>query len=793
MSETKPTKSFKRRIRRMILKTEHQACKGTSIPKSKRGGTFLPPNYSKTVTRAESEANISGHFNNLMKTAKLLGVRNKEIDQLMSAGQQIIHVFEVLRKSKGIRYAIKEMKGLYRESLNLTMCYDPVIVTKSWFERDGKYQFPVSLSEVIPLLNNKSIIMRRLALSLLNFTTVINLDPVHDYQTLTNFSKGEVGFSSIKKSFSTFLNQSMFALTQHNVFSNLLIAYKEDALWFRFGMHSTTKAGLKGPTSVTAGYQTQGIDSRLKFKLNALDNLFRDDHWRYLFEEASYNFKMHGDPILYRPVKKHRQKSKVKMFKITEADNANFKTYQGKISFLSAPAGKTRIVCSGNIWIQEPLLQLHDLLYNVLRTFPTDGTFAQEDQFDRVQAATKRGPVWSFDLTAATDRFTILFQEMALNNAKSGLGTLWKEINRELVFMCDGKPLTYTIGQPMGMLGSWATFSYAHHYLVQYAAWNVGFKGSFFKDYSVLGDDVTIWNEKVALEYLRLLGVLDVDVNQLKSFVPRPGDYGPCGAEFAKRISYKGIELTPISLVMNSRSWENPMMMHELMYWLRTRGYHSKTRVPLSRLLRLLDIQSEDNRNNFIYQVHVNSIISKDLISNIAECIPTEHKASWLSLTRLKILKYRVELSHTDGPLKQLEKKKLLKERADLDKIWFTTTRRLSKIKRVPSMPSGYYLRHMKLKQFRAFIDQWERLSLLQNLDYSSEAKLVASPGAKELGVTDLLSAYNNFEFLPLVNYQDLYMNILDRRSRAQLRCAYIAKLSRYILKQMNPNIAKKS
>jgi hypothetical protein len=777
-------KSSSRLNERKPLQTGFKACSRNSNLGGKRGGEITPPNYNKFVSRADSEANISGHFVKLMKTAKLLGLRRRERDQLMSAGVQLIDVFETLRKSKGIRYAIKEVKGIYREGLNLTLCYDPVDVAKSWFERDGITKFPIRLNRMIPLLQSKSIVNRRFCLSLLNFTTIISLDPVKDYSTLTAPSRGETGFSSIEKSLNNFLKHNSFAQGAKRTFSQLLNAHKRESGWSQSGMHSTTKAGIKGPTSVTAGYQTEGIDSKLEKNLDKLDSIFRDDQWSYLFREARINYLMYGDPILYRRKKNRDKNSRSKMFVIKDQDKENMKNFQGKISFLSAPAGKTRIVCIGNIWIQEPLLQLHKMLYKMLGTFKTDGTFAQEVQFDRVKAATEKGPVWSFDLTAATDRFTILFQTKILNHYLNGLGDLWQEINRDLTFLCDGKPLKYTVGQPMGLYGSWAAFTNSHHFLVQFAAWRAGYRNFNFDKYSVLGDDVAIWDERVALEYQKLLEILDVDVSQLKSFFPRPGDKGPCAAEFAKRISYKGIEMTPISLVMNSRSWDNPMMMHELLFWLRTRGYHSKTRVPLSRLLRLLNIKDINNRNSFIYQVHVNSIITSDLISNIAECIPKEHKAQWLSLTKLKILKYRVELSFTDGPLKDFNEVKILEERADLDNVWFATTRFKEEVFRVPSMPSGYYIRQMKLNQQRSFLDQWKRLAMMQGLNYSSEKALLKSPGAQQLGVVDLLSAYNNFEFLPMVNYQDLYMNVLERRSRTELRCAYIAKLSRHILKQ---------
>jgi len=54
-----------------------------------------------------------------------------------------------------------------------------------------------------------------------------------------------------------------------------------------------------------------------------------------------------------------------------------------------------------------------------------------------------------------------------------------------------------------------------HHVIVRIAALRSGYKN--FSDYCILGDDVVIANDKVALEYTSLMSSLGVLINPSKS------------------------------------------------------------------------------------------------------------------------------------------------------------------------------------------------------------------------------------------------------------------------------------
>jgi len=71
------------------------------------------------------------------------------------------------------------------------------------------------------------------------------------------------------------------------------------------------------------------------------------------------------------------------------------------------------------------------------------------------------------------------------------------------------------------------------------AAHRIGLEG-LFKDYCLLGDDIVIAHEEVALEYLDLMTWFGVEINQSKSVV------GAGIAEFAKRHFYHGHEVSGI-------------------------------------------------------------------------------------------------------------------------------------------------------------------------------------------------------------------------------------------------------
>lgn len=97
----------------------------------------------------------------------------------------------------------------------------------------------------------------------------------------------------------------------------------------------------------------------------------------------------------------------------------------------------------------------------------------------------------------------------------------------------------------MGALSSWGMLALTHHFIVQVAAWRVGFpKHKLFKQYAVLGDDLVVGNASVARSYLYLMENIGVGINLSKSILSFKGR----GLEFAKRTVIDGVDCSPISL-----------------------------------------------------------------------------------------------------------------------------------------------------------------------------------------------------------------------------------------------------
>lgn len=91
----------------------------------------------------------------------------------------------------------------------------------------------------------------------------------------------------------------------------------------------------------------------------------------------------------------------------------------------------------------------------------------------------------------------------------------------------------------MGAYSSFVMLGLAHHYIVQLAAYNVGYK-SRFEYYALLGDDIVIADKAVAKAYLVIMQDLGLDINMSKSLVSDDT------FEFAKRLIRTDGEFSPI-------------------------------------------------------------------------------------------------------------------------------------------------------------------------------------------------------------------------------------------------------
>lgn len=211
----------------------------------------------------------------------------------------------------------------------------------------------------------------------------------------------------------------------------------------------------------------------------------------------------------------------------------------GKLSVVYNVAGKARVIAITNWWIQAAFKPLHDDLFSLLKTIPQDGTFDQDKPLDILLSKDLESTIYSFDLSAATDRLPMEIQQDILNIIyKDGVGDMWSNILRNISWKYKDQYYKYSVGQPMGAYSSWAMLAVTHHIITRLASLEV--KCDNFEDYCVLGDDFVIRNDKVADQYLIIMKLLGVEINLDKSVI------SDRFSEFAKRLKGPGINITPI-------------------------------------------------------------------------------------------------------------------------------------------------------------------------------------------------------------------------------------------------------
>jgi len=218
----------------------------------------------------------------------------------------------------------------------------------------------------------------------------------------------------------------------------------------------------------------------------------------------------------------------------------------GRLSLKEEAAGKVRVFAIVDYWTQSFMRPIHKWAFKLLKSIPQDGTFDHRAKANEVGKFLEESgkPAYSLDLSSATDRFPVNIQvEILAYFFGRPFAQSWKSVlvDRDYYLRKEDKYLRYSVGQPMGALSSWAVFALSHHFVVQWAHYRTGGK-SWFSDYAIIGDDVVIFDTKVAEQYLVILGQLGVEVSMHKSLTSKTGVF-----EFAKQIHYKGMNLSPLN------------------------------------------------------------------------------------------------------------------------------------------------------------------------------------------------------------------------------------------------------
>jgi hypothetical protein len=214
-----------------------------------------------------------------------------------------------------------------------------------------------------------------------------------------------------------------------------------------------------------------------------------------------------------------------------------------KLATIQDKEGKTREVAILDYWSQASLMPLHNFLNKQLNRIPQDCTYNQHKLINKL-VPTPGSSYHSVDLTSATDRFPIVIEQLILEVwFGEEFAKAWKHIMVGIPFRTpDGdRKIYYNTGNPMGAYSSFATFAVAHHFFIWLSCQKANVEWSRCP-YMLLGDDVVIANDKVALAYKHLLVQWDIPYSEAKTHQSK------VGYEFAKQVVTHNMNVSPFPL-----------------------------------------------------------------------------------------------------------------------------------------------------------------------------------------------------------------------------------------------------
>jgi len=231
-----------------------------------------------------------------------------------------------------------------------------------------------------------------------------------------------------------------------------------------------------------------------------------------------FNMPLGIDELLGKLLNSH---SEVADFAYNAGDR--FRHTVGNVSASSEPGMKLRVFASPRLLFQAALQPLFKVLMSALDCLPSDCTTRQEAGALWAQQQMVAGKtVHSVDTQAATDSFPYSLQRRVLvklrvdqhiisllDHCVEGMWVTPKSFGR------GQSTVTWTRGQPLGLLPSFALYAFTHNLLL------IGICEKFHVDkdcFRILGDDIVISDDKVHSEYRKALALMKVGISESKSF-----------------------------------------------------------------------------------------------------------------------------------------------------------------------------------------------------------------------------------------------------------------------------------
>jgi len=507
--------------------------------------------------------------------------------------------FDKLCRTRGRANALKVLKAIAHAGRNVVMDYDtkarfrknPYLRSFSDFNlrtyRDG---FPRCLKPIHRLLKSRKKVLKLCGVSILSAYMVIRIAPDEDTKVITSpFSGLSEDGNPRLRSFIEWFVPVFIKGKISNIISDII---ENPPIFAGF------KSGSYGSPSIS--YSVEDARTLLLPEY--------DEYCRSLCYIWSY-FRG-GRPDDYLDILNISSGSSLRWMGRTPGKiprhimgilpqlSSNVVLRLARLCFLSDRGGKTRIITSGNYYLQYVLNHIHEVFMRLLSTLQTDYTYDQDRSSRTIKRWQRLGyKLYSFDMTSATDRFPLKLQRFIMDSILPDLSEKW-EILMGIPVLNKGEFVKFSVGQPMGLLSSWPVFAFSHHIIVRYCAWECGLSPFTFDLYCLLGDDIVIAHSRVASLYKRIMcKVLGIQISSLKSYIPR-ADSQNC-AEFAKRNYVNGQEVSPLApdMLAKARS-EDPLLLVEI----------------IQRIVLNWNVRTTDT-SDFIRSLFLRVLASKDRVA----------------------------------------------------------------------------------------------------------------------------------------------------------------------------------
>jgi hypothetical protein len=314
--------------------------------------------------------------------------------------------------------------------------------------------------------------------------------------------------------------------------------------------------------------------------------------------------------------------------------------YLGKVALVPDSMNKHRLVAMVDYWTNLVLTPLEGFCKNILRNkFPSDYMYNHDLGARKVKELSAVKPIWSFDLKDFTNRFPARLQQMVLAViTDANIADSWYKMlcHREYWSPKTRTYISYAIGQPMGSKSSFVIASLTHHLLIAYGYYEVHKTlHNFENSYVIIGDDICIFDEKLAKITETIYKACGVEISISKSKLPKPGENW---AEFCSRVFHNGIELSRVSpavILSGSKSWEEiPLLLTEL--------FRRDIAVdPLQ--LPLIPILQKKDKNQVAYLQHLKdvlvsgTIMYSDNLKILGESLPGPNNWEKYGITHLQV------------------------------------------------------------------------------------------------------------------------------------------------------------